>query len=125
MALLELVMIVKNSGDVLRKCLKTNKKYIDYWTIVDTGSTDNTPDIIREELNDIPGQLHFSEFTDFAETRNKAFDLAKKHCKYMIVLDDSYEMSVDIRPFLEKTNKDAIFISLKIRPAIRYSKFLV
>jgi len=112
MALLELVMIVKDSGEILRKCLQTNKKYIDYWTIVDTGSTDNTPDIIREELNDIPGQLHFSEFTDFAETRNKAFDLAKKHCKYMIVLDDSYEMSVDIRPFLEKTNKDAIFIKI-------------
>ena len=112
MALLELVMIVKNSGDILRKCLKTNKKYIDYWTIVDTGSTDNTPDIIREELNDIPGQLHFSDFTDFAETRNKAFDLAKKHCKYMIVLDDSYELSKDIRPFLEKTNKDAIFLKI-------------
>ena len=50
--LLELVMIVKNSGEILRKCLKENKKYIDQWTIVDTGSTDNTCDIIREELKD-------------------------------------------------------------------------
>ena len=48
--LLELVMIVKNSGEILRKCLQKNKRYIDYWTIVDTGSTDNTPSIIEEEL---------------------------------------------------------------------------
>ena len=85
--LLELVMIVKNSGEILRECLQKNRNFIDYWTIVDTGSTDNTPDIIREELKDIPGALHFSEFTNFSETRNKAFELANKKCKYMIVLD--------------------------------------
>lgn len=114
MALLELVMIVKNSGDILRKCLKTNKKYIDYWTIVDTGSTDNTPDIIREELNDIPGELHFSEFTNFADSRNKSIDLAKKHCKYIIVLDDSYEIAkgLELRTYLENSNKDSIYLKI-------------
>jgi hypothetical protein len=49
--LLELVMIVKNSGEVLRKCLQSVKPYIDRWTILDTGSSDNTPEIIKEELN--------------------------------------------------------------------------
>lgn len=114
MDLLELVMIVKNSGDILRECLQKNKSYIDYWTIVDTGSTDNTPDIIREEMKDIPGQLHFCEFTTFAETRNKAFDLAKKKCKYMIVLDDSYELAnpTELRNYLKKAN--ANIINLKI-----------
>ena len=50
--LLELVMIVKNSGEVLRKCLINNRQYIDNWTILDTGSVDNTCDIIKEELKD-------------------------------------------------------------------------
>ena len=45
-SILELVMIVKNSGEVLRKCLKSVKPYIDHWTILDTGSIDNTKDII-------------------------------------------------------------------------------
>lgn len=114
MALLELVMIVKNSGEILRKCLRQNKKYIDYWTILDTGSTDNTPDIIREELKDVPGKLHFSEFTNFAETRNKSIDLAKKHCKYIIILDDSYEIAkgLELRTYLEKSNKDAIYLKI-------------
>jgi len=112
--LLELVMIVKNSGEILRSCLKKNRTHIDYWTIVDTGSTDNTPDIIREEMKGIPGQLHFCEFTTFAETRNKAFDLSPKKCKYMIVLDDSYEIGnpEQLRSYLQKTNADVI--SLKI-----------
>ena len=48
MKILELCMIVKNSGEVLRKCLKENRDWIDYWTILDTGSTDNTIDIIKE-----------------------------------------------------------------------------
>ena len=112
--LLELIMIVKNSGDVLRRCLHVNKKYIDRWTILDTGSTDDTPDIIREELKDVPGQLHFSEFTNFSEARNKVFDLSTKECKYMIVLDDSYEIRKgdDLRDYLKKTKKE--IINLKI-----------
>jgi glycosyltransferase involved in cell wall biosynthesis len=103
-------MIVKNSGEILRECLQKNRNFIDHWTIVDTGSTDNTPDIIREELRDIPGTLHFSEFTNFSETRNKAFELADKKCKYMIVLDDSYEIGngKEMREYLQKSNADVI-----------------
>jgi glycosyltransferase involved in cell wall biosynthesis len=115
--LLELVMIVKNSGEILGECLSQNKKYIDYWTILDTGSTDNTPDIIRKAMMGVPGELHFSEFTTFAETRNKAFDLAQKKCKYMIVLDDSYEIfnGEKLRAHLEKSNADIIYPKIGIK----------
>jgi len=40
--ILELVMIVRNSGEILRECLRNNKKFIDHWTILDTGSNDHT-----------------------------------------------------------------------------------
>ena len=115
--LLELVMIVKNSGEILGECLLQNKKYIDYWTILDTGSTDNTPDIIREAMVGVPGELHFSDFTTFAETRNKAFDLAQKKCKYMIVLDDSYQIfnGQKLRAYLEKSNADVIYPKIGIK----------
>ena len=76
--LLELVMIVKNSGDILRKCLQINKQFIDHWTILDTGSTDNTPEIIKEELKDIPGNLYFGDFIDFSQARNKSLELSSK-----------------------------------------------
>lgn len=88
--ILELVMIVRNSGEVLRTCLRTNKAFIDHWTVLDTGSTDNTPDIIREELKDVPGNLYFGEFIDFSQARNKSLELSSKKCKYTLILDDSY-----------------------------------
>ena len=102
--LLELVMIVKNSGEVLRECLKNNKLYIDYWTIVDTGSNDNTCEIIKEELKDIPGQLYTCEFIDFSQARNKSLELSSKKCKYTIILDDSYSINNGdkLRIFLNK-----------------------
>lgn len=90
--ILELVMIVKNSGEILRDCLKHNKQFIDYWTILDTGSTDNTIDIINEELKDVPGKLYHGQFIDFAQARNQALDLASNTCKYIINLDDSYKI---------------------------------
>ena len=45
--LLELVMIVKDSGEDIIPMLKAAKPYIDNWTILDTGSTDNTMNLIN------------------------------------------------------------------------------
>ena len=70
--LLELVMIVKNSGEVLRKCLQSVKPYISRWTILDTGSVDHTPDIIKEEMDGVPGNLFHEPFVDFFVTSTSA-----------------------------------------------------
>jgi glycosyltransferase involved in cell wall biosynthesis len=35
-------MIVKNESKVIERCLRSVKGCIDYWVIVDTGSTDDT-----------------------------------------------------------------------------------
>ena len=112
--LLELVMIVKDSGEVLRECLKQNKKYIDYWTIVDTGSKDNTCKIIEDELKDIPGKLHHVEFIDFSQARNKSLELSSKTCKYTIILDDSYTIigGDQLRKFLIKEETECIRIKI-------------
>ena len=45
-----LVMIVKNESQVIKKCLESVKDYIHYWVICDTGSTDGTQQIIKEEI---------------------------------------------------------------------------
>ena len=47
-------MIVKNEIKVIRRCLNSVKHLIDYWLIVDTGSTDGTQARIKEILKDIP-----------------------------------------------------------------------
>lgn len=118
MALLELVMIVKNSGKIIEHCLETNKKYIDHWTILDTGSTDNTPEIIKNTLKEIPGNLYIENYPpgdfDFSKARNRAFELANKKCKYMIVLDDSYEIAngEKLREYLNISDKKVLNIKI-------------
>ena len=112
--LLELVMIVKNSGEVLRKCLNAIKPHIDYWTILDTGSIDNTMDIIREEMEGLDGTLYQEEFIDFATTRNRSLELSSKRCKYTIILDDSYVLhgGEKLRKILNKSNKSSYCINI-------------
>src|ERR1043166_3017834 len=53
-----LSMIVKNEAPVIRRCLDSVRPLIDAWTIVDTGSTDGTQDVVCDALRDLPGQLH-------------------------------------------------------------------
>lgn len=126
--LLELVMIVKNSGEVLRKCLQAIKPHIDYWTILDTGSVDNTMDIIREEMEGLDGRLYQEGFVDFATTRNRSLELSSKRCKYTIILDDSYVLhgGEKLRKMLNKSNKSSYCINIgflkeKVLTAYYYS----
>jgi len=37
-----LTMIVKNEAQVIRRCIDSVRRFISYWVIVDTGSTDGT-----------------------------------------------------------------------------------
>lgn len=112
--ILELVMIVRNSGEILQKCLEENKKYIDYWTILDTGSTDRTKEIINKELNDIPGKLYEEPFIDFSKSRNRSIELSSKTCKYTIILDDSYILNGGkyLRDLLSKTKHSCLSIRI-------------
>jgi len=84
-------MIVKNEKDVIKTCLETVKPLIDYWVIVDTGSTDGTQRIIKDFLKDIPGELHEKPWIDFASNRNEALELAKDKADYVLLIDaDEY-----------------------------------
>jgi tetratricopeptide (TPR) repeat protein len=86
-------MIIKDSGEPLKKVLESVKPHIDSWCIVDTGSTDGSQEIVKNVLSSIPGKIYEEQFVDFSTTRNRAFELAETcgiDCEYNIVLDDSY-----------------------------------
>jgi FkbM family methyltransferase len=82
-----LSMIVKNEAPVIRRCLDSVRPIIDYWIIVDTGSTDDTQDIIRAHLKDLPGELHERAWRDFAYNRSEALTLARPHGDYTLIID--------------------------------------
>lgn len=85
----ELVMIVKNSGKSLKKTLEEASKWLDKWTILDTGSTDGTQDLIKNTLDPEKGNLHECKFVDFSQARNQALDLASDNTIH-VMLDDTY-----------------------------------
>lgn len=80
-------MIVKNESEVIRRCLDSVKPHIDYWVIVDTGSTDGTQEIIKEHMKDIPGELYERPWRNFGENRSEAYKLAKGKGEYILFMD--------------------------------------
>jgi glycosyltransferase involved in cell wall biosynthesis len=87
---LTLCMIVKNEAHVIERCLASVLPVIDYWVIVDTGSTDGTQQKIKDffDRNGINGELHESPWIDFGHNRSEALELAQK-------TDTDYALMID------------------------------
>lgn len=82
-------MIVKNESHIIAETLTNILKYIDYWVISDTGSTDGTQDIIKNFFKEkkIPGELVEHEWKNFGYNRTKAFEAAFNKSEYVWVID--------------------------------------
>lgn len=87
-------MIVKNESKVIERCLRSAKPLIDYWVIVDTGSTDGTQEIIKKFMKDIPGELHEVPWVNFEYNRNKALEFAKGKGDYVLFIDADEQFQV-------------------------------
>ena len=110
-------MIVKNERPVIERCLNSVKDIIDYWVIVDTGSTDGTQEVIRECLKKIPGELHERPWVNFAHNRNEALHLAQNRSDYLLLIDADevwHPLTEQTRP--ADLNKDAYYLRLKREP---------
>jgi glycosyltransferase involved in cell wall biosynthesis len=89
-----LAMIVKNEGAVLRRCLESVRPWISHWTICDTGSTDDTREVIREVLKGIPGELHERPWRDFGSNRTEALQWARSKADYTLMMDADETVNV-------------------------------
>jgi glycosyltransferase involved in cell wall biosynthesis len=87
-----LSMIVKNETHIIHECLNSIHPHIDYWVIVDTGSTDGTQDLIKKFFDEkgIPGELHERPWVSFGHNRSEALALCdgKGDYAWMIDADD-------------------------------------
>ncbi len=91
-------MIVKNESEVIKRCLDSVKPVIDYWVIVDTGSTDGTQKIIKQHLKGIPGELYERPWKNFGENRTEAFELAKEKGDYILFMDADDTLKFEGKP---------------------------
>lgn len=92
---LGLAMIVRNEAAIIERCLVSVKQHVDHWTIVDTGSTDGTPEIIRRVLGEIPGALYDRPWIDFATNRNELLNLARDDADFLLLLDADHVVVAD------------------------------
>jgi glycosyltransferase involved in cell wall biosynthesis len=103
-------MIVKNEAPVIKRCLESVKHIIDYWVIVDTGSTDGTQKIIKEFLKDIPGELHEHPWVNFGYNRNEALKLTRGKSDYALFIDADDRLIFSDDFFLPDLEADAYYI---------------
>lgn len=94
-----LCMIVKNEAHVMRRCLAAALPLIDYALVVDTGSVDGTPDLVRRlfEEHALPGQVLHDDWRDFAS--NRSFAIAQLRSvatvDYALMLDADDLLIID------------------------------
>jgi tetratricopeptide (TPR) repeat protein len=82
-----LALIMKNEGPILPRLFGSVKGFVSEYCVVDTGSTDDTMDVLRSI--DMPGVLVEEPFVDFATTRNFLLDTCRQQttCEYLVLLD--------------------------------------
>jgi glycosyltransferase involved in cell wall biosynthesis len=90
--LLGLVMVVKDEAERIERVLASVKPLIDTWTICDTGSTDGTQKMIREQLAGIPGRLYTHKWRDFGHNRTLALARARGTARWLLMLDADEEI---------------------------------
>lgn len=114
-------MIVKNETKVIQRCLGSVKPIIDYWVIVDTGSTDGTQELIKAFMKEVPGELHERPWKNFAHNRNEALQLAKGKADYVLIIDADEVLRMDPEFKLPKLEKDLYYITTEAG-GLRYER---
>lgn len=116
-----LLMIVKDEAHVITQTLDILHKYIDYWIICDTGSTDGTQDLIKNYFDEkkIPGELFQHEWVNFGHNRTLAFECAYNKSKYVFVFDADDLIHGN---FIINKNLNADAYTLKFGQVYTYSR---
>lgn len=95
-----LCMIVKNESHIIERCLSSVVKYIDSYSICDTGSEDDTKQKIDLffKSHGISGQIYDDKWEDFGTNRTKALERCYEKTKWAIMIDadDYIEGEIDL-----------------------------
>ena len=108
-------MIVKNESHIICKTFDNILKYvpITYWVISDTGSTDNTIELIKSywKEKNIDGELVEHAWKDFGYNRTKSLESAYNKTDYLLIFDadDSFHGDFKLPAVLNKDSYNLKF----------------
>ena len=114
-------MIVKNESKIIARMLASVSPYIDSYCICDTGSTDNTEEVIHNYFQSltppIPGVVVHEPFQDFEYNRSFALKACegREKADYILLLDADMIFWTNYSPkefhtFIERMDRDYYFI---------------
>ena len=90
-------MIVKNESKIIERLLHSVLPIIDTYCICDTGSTDDTKNIIKKFFDkvNIKGKIIEEPFKNFGYNRTFALKEAKNMADYLLFLDADMKLEID------------------------------
>jgi tetratricopeptide (TPR) repeat protein len=128
MSRLGLHMIVKDEAHVIERCLRSALPLIDWWVVVDTGSSDGTQEIVRSVLADKPGRLIERPWVSFDHNRQEALVAARgleaAGAGDYVAWIDADEVFVDVPDRLPELTMDGYFLSVEFG-GTRYQRLAV
>ena len=131
-----LVMIVKNESKIIERCFDSVKSIVDSIVISDTGSTDNTVELMEQylEKNNITGKVYKDEWKNFGHNRSKSIKNAQEWLQETNAdLPNTYLLTIDadmifrVQPSFKKAmllEKDSWCIQQKNPGMTYYNKRL-
>jgi tetratricopeptide (TPR) repeat protein len=105
-------MIVKNESKIITRLFDSLISIIDCYCICDTGSTDDTIQVIQEyfKVKGIPGKVIEEPFKDFCHNRNFALKACLGMSDYILLLDA--DMVLEIKTFDKRMLNSANVFSI-------------
>jgi len=121
-----LASVCKNEESCIQRLLESVCDFIDYWVIVDTGSTDRTCEIIEDFFREkgIPGELHHDEWVSMGHNKTRMMAYAKDKSDYLIHIDADDYMVGELDPN-DFTPENQVFLFRASRGNSTYKAFVV
>lgn len=106
-------LIARDEARCIARCLDSVRPWVDRMVVLDTGSTDGTPDLARQAGAEVH---HLDWLHDFSVARNRALDLADADWNLIIDADEWLDGGGDMlrawcagRPRLGRIRIDSVF----------------